>query len=47
MLEKAANQLIRDMGVSNPLNFYPQPEYNSYEISFFVGSPEQTDMKHA
>lgn len=27
--------------------FFPQPEYNSYEMSFFDGILEQTDMKHA
>jgi len=47
MLEKGANQLIRDVDVSNPLNFFPQPEYNSYKMSLFVGNADQTDMKHA
>jgi hypothetical protein len=46
MLEKEANQCIRDVDVSNRLNFFPQPEYNSYEMSFAVGSSDQTDMKH-
>jgi len=47
MLEKGANHLIRGGDISNPLNFFPQPEYNSYEMSFSVGSPKQADMKHA
>jgi hypothetical protein len=47
MLEKGANYLIRDVNVCSLLNFFPQPGYNSYEMSFFVGGPKQTDMKHA